>query len=544
MKKNLLLLVCLLLLNSISKAQISGSALLCPGFVYTYTANIVGASTYTWTTPVGWQIVSGQGTSQVEVMCNQNEGDICADGYDGGGVFIAQNCFTALWGGDGTGWDAIKNTIGFCICSPYTITVQSNGGSSPCGGCGSGTLSANAVYAVYNDSLPSGVLIGLADGITPYFPDTTAIITLYVYLVDTSAGLANAVPLTGSTCLTTINNAVQLFPCYPPTIIAQVLPSPVCVGDTFTIKENSGLGTFPIYQWSCPDVNLNFLSPNGVDSILGTYTGIPGGNPTVYFTATDMFNCPYVGQVAIDVVNCIVPPVALFTISDDTICLNTCANFTNLSTNGTSFQWTFYGASADTSSLEIPPAICYINPGSFDVKLVVTNGGGVDSVTLTNVIYVFSIPPPQNIVLINDTLFANQGFFDYQWYYNSVIIPGANDNFYLPTANGSYTINSTDSNGCESSFVIQNILLSNSYLEQVSISVYPNPTSNNFIINLGNKNSAKLEVMNNLGEIIYNQNLTQEENHISPGILPAGVYYLRVSSKDSIQIQKIFIIQK
>ena len=50
--------------------------------------------------------------------------------------------------------------------------------------------------------------------------------------------------------------------------------------------------------------------------------------------------------------------------------------------------------------------------------------------------------------------------------------------------------------------------------------------------------------MNNLGEIIYNQNLTQEENHISPGILPAGVYYLRVSSKDSIQIQKIFIIQK
>ena len=99
-------------MSSISRAQVSGSALLCPGFVYTYTANISGAVSYTWTTPVGWQIISGQGTSQIEVMCNVNEGDICADGYDGGGIFIAQNCFTASWGGDGDGWDAIKNSIG------------------------------------------------------------------------------------------------------------------------------------------------------------------------------------------------------------------------------------------------------------------------------------------------------------------------------------------------------------------------------------------------------------------------------------------------
>ena len=542
MKKSLLLIIFAVLMSSISRAQVSGSALLCPGFVYTYTANISGAVSYTWTTPVGWQIISGQGTSQIEVMCNVNEGDICADGYDGGGIFIAQNCFTASWGGDGDGWDAIKNSIGSCICSPYSITTQTNGGSSPCGGCGSGTLSANAVFAVYDSLLPGGSFLGLADNVTPYYPNATTVVTLYVYLVDTTFGLANAVPITGGTCATTINNTVQLFPCTPPTIIANVTPSPTCLGDTFTIKENSGLGTFPSYQWTCSDTNLTFTSANGVDSIQGTYSGTVGGSPVVNFMATDIFGCFYSGQINVDIINCIAPPVAAFSVDIDSLCPNTCANFTNLSTDATSSQWIFSGAIVDTSSFNDPVAVCYNSPGAHDVKLIVSNAGGTDTLLLTNYIFVFNPASPQNITLIDDTLYSTQGFSTYQWYYNGSLIAGANQYYYPATLNGNYSVLSTDANGCESTFEIQNIILSNLSIENSGFTVFPNPASSEFIVDPGAVNSSRMDILNSIGRVISSQLLTSGKNKISTSDIAPGIYFIRVTVGESSHIQKIMII--
>ncbi len=541
MKKSLLLIVFSILMSSISRAQISGSALLCPGFVYTYTANISGASTYSWTTPVGWQIISGQGTSQVEVLCNVNQGDICADGYDAGGIFIAQNCFTASWGGDGAGWDVIKTTIGSCICSPYTVSIQTNGGSSPCGGCGSGALSSNAVYGVYDAALPGGIYLGLADGVTPYYPNASTVVTLYVYLMDTTYGLANAIQITGGTCAATINNTVQLFPCTPPTIIASVIPAPACLGDTFTIKENSGLGTFPNYVWTCSDTNLIFTSANGVDSIQGTYASASAGSPIVNFTATDIFGCFYTGQLTIDVVNCVAPPVAAFSVANDSLCPSTCIDFTNLSVGATSSQWIFYGAVDDSSSLNDPQSVCYNTPGSHDVELIVYNAGGSDTLLLSNYIYVYSPAIAQTITLIDDTLYSSQGFATYQWFYNNSLLAGANLYYYPATLNGNYSVLSTDSNGCESTFEIQNVILSSNSIGYSDFALFPNPTANDFIIDLGTVASGKMNLLNNIGEVIHSQNLISGENNISTSEIAAGIYFIKISFEEKTSIQKIII---
>lgn len=541
MKKSLLLFLFALLISSISRAQISGSALLCPGFVYTYTANISGAVTYNWTTPVGWQIISGQGTSQVEVMCNVNEGDICADGFDGGGIFVAQNCFTASWGGDGNGWDAIKNPIGVCICSPYSITTQTSGGSSPCGGCGSGALSSNAVFGVYNAALPGGTFLGLADGTTPYYPNSSSVVTLYVYLIDTTYGLSNAVQITGGTCAATINNIVQLFPCSPPTIVATVNPSPVCLGDTFTIKENSGLGTFPSYTWSCADPNVAFVSANGVDSIQGTYSGSVGASPVVNFTANDIFGCLYTGQITVDVINCVAPPIAAFTVSDDSICPNTCVTFSNQSIDATSSQWYFPGAVTDTSTLNDPASVCYSTSGDYDVKLIVSNAGGTDTLLLSNFIHVFPPATPQNISLIDDTLYSNQGYVSYQWFYNNSLIAGATQYFYPATLNGNYSVLSTDANGCETTFEILNIVLGTSELNSSSVRIFPNPATDELTVDMGSTSLAEMDILNSIGEKVGSYSLSSGRNKISCSELSGGIYFIRISSAENLLMQKLII---
>src|SRR6185295_7923674 len=124
-------------------------------------------------------------------------------------------------------------------------------------------------------------------------------------------------------------------------------------------------------------------------------------------------------------------------------------DFTNLSLNTTSCQWYFAGAIPDTSTDINPSNICYPNAGSYDVQLIATNANGSDTLLLTNYITVYPSPSPQAISQNGDTLFAITGSTSYQWYFNTNIIIGATDYFYVATASGDYNVVATDVNGCE-----------------------------------------------------------------------------------------------
>lgn len=542
--RKFLFLISITLFSLTIKAQVTGSALVCPGYVYNYTVNIVGASTYTWALPAGWLITAGQGTSQITVLCNSSDGDVCADGYTAGGMFIAQNCFTTSFGGDGAGWDADKATIGNCICSSYTIFVTPNGSSSPCGGCGSGTLSSNAVYAIYEGAWPTGIYQGLADGVTEFSPSSTVIRTLTVYLVDTTLGLSNAILIGGNPCVTTINNTVQLFPCSPPTLNVQVDHSPICVGDTIVIKENSGLGTFANYNWTTSSVDFDFLTTNNRDSIVVKYNGVPGSNPIMNLTTNDVFGCPYIGEITLDIVNCISPPVSILSVNDSSVCPNSCITFMSASLNATSFSWFFPGAVIDTSTVENPPPICYDSAGTFSVILVTVNGGGVDSLTLQNFITVYSPSATQHIQLINDTLFSDSGFVNYSWYFNNSLITGENNYFLIPSQNGNYSVISSDANGCETTTTLTNIVLSgNNELQNnfQDVIIYPNPAKNELNVEVGSRRKFNLDLINNLGQLILSIPLESNLLKIDLKDVEAGFYTLRLTDNKNVINKKIVI---
>ncbi len=148
---------------------------------------------------------------------------------------------------------------------------------------------------------------------------------------------------------------------------------------------------------------------------------------------------------------------SLFTSTQD-LCPGTCTNFLNLSFNSSSYQWSFPGATPDTSTDVNPINICYPTPGTYDVQLIATNANGRDTLLLTNYITVYPYPPPQSITQSADTLFAIAGAAIYQWYFNTNIISGATDYYYVAQASGNYNVVVTDGNGCEVEAAVFNVV--------------------------------------------------------------------------------------
>ena len=166
-------------------------------------------------------------------------------------------------------------------------------------------------------------------------------------------------------------------------------------------------------------------------------------------------------------------PNILFTAPD--VCPGTCTNFTNLSTNATSFSWSFPGGTPSTSTDVNPTNICYNVPGNYDVTLVGTNAFGSDTLFLANYITVYPFPPPQGILQNGDTLFANQGAVTYQWFYNGNLIPGATNYFHVAQQSGDFNVVCTDINNCPVEAAIFNVIAEVEQVEGVQFIVYPNP---------------------------------------------------------------------
>ncbi len=232
-------------------------------------------------------------------------------------------------------------------------------------------------------------------------------------------------------------------------------------------------------------------------------------------------------------------PVAIFSAANH-ICPGTCLNFNNLSTNATSYEWTFPGATPSVSTDINPANICYNTSGSYDVQLIATNSSGSDTLLLHNYIIVYPAPPPQGIQQSGDTLFANIGATTYQWYFNGTLIPAATDYFYVAQASGDYNVVATDANGCEVEAAIFSVIaavLPSPLGEGSGVRLYPNPVVDKLEITgsfLKDKKEINISIYNLIGEKV----LAVSPLSLGRGVggeadvsaLPSGMYYLQVSS--------------
>jgi PKD repeat protein len=238
--------------------------------------------------------------------------------------------------------------------------------------------------------------------------------------------------------------------------------------------------------------------------------------------------------------NPVVPPCtganvsAIFS-APNHICPGTCTDFTNLSTNASSFVWSFPGANPSASTDFSPTNICYNTPGSYGVTLIASGISGSDTLFLPNYITVYPFPAAQGISQNGDTLFANAGAVSYQWYENGVLIPGATDYFYIALESGNYNVVATDNNGCEVEAVIFDVIAKTQTLAgNTQLAVYPNPVKDKLLIKgLSSLTGRAISVYDLLGKKILTATLTQENGNdygADVSSLIPGMYFLELNS--------------
>lgn len=148
-------------------------------------------------------------------------------------------------------------------------------------------------------------------------------------------------------------------------------------------------------------------------------------------------------------------PVAGFNSNRTTVCYGGSVNFTDNSTNlPSTWHWTFTGGTPSSSTNQAP-TVTYNTPGTYPVKLVVTNQAGADSTTVSSYITVLGAP---TVTMSHDTTICKGdsaqlcafGGTQYQW----SPIAGLPNSYRqcpkaAPTVTKTYTCTVNDINGCK-----------------------------------------------------------------------------------------------
>ncbi len=145
---------------------------------------------------------------------------------------------------------------------------------------------------------------------------------------------------------------------------------------------------------------------------------------------------------------------AAFSISDTSICKGQCINFTDLSTGTvTSHTWTFSGATPSSSTDVDPSNICYQSTGTFNVRLIVSDGSVTDTIVRSVVVQPLpsvdagtdaTIPPGASV-----TLHATGNANSFLWTPSTGLsATNVREPVASPSETTTYTVTGTSVNGC------------------------------------------------------------------------------------------------
>jgi hypothetical protein len=235
-----------------------------------------------------------------------------------------------------------------------------------------------------------------------------------------------------------------------------------CSGGNVTLSS-AATGTGLTYQWYDGSTAM-------AGETASSYTATTSGTYSVRITTASGCTTVTNGQVVTEIST----PVITAS-SATTFCLG---GSTRLSVGivtgatGITYQW-----KKDTVNIPGATGNSFIatSTGNYMIEVRV----GSICTTRSNTIRVVAFPIPNPIVTFNGTRVSTQsGFVTYQWYLNTVTIPGATSTTTRVTSNGSYRVYVTDTNGCGklSPELAVNTLSVNTLSGQ-DISIFPNPAT-------------------------------------------------------------------
>jgi PKD repeat protein len=278
---------------------------------------------------------------------------------------------------------------------------------------------------------------------------------------------------------------------------------------------------------------------------LCTQSSFPVSSPTYCSSASGYDMACFKMSFSDMICNPAIPPVPDFLCSQNSICPGSCVNFTNYSTNATSYLWNFQGGTPATSTATNPSGICFNAPGTYTISLTATNSGGSATLTRASLITVY-VPVPVSLVQTGDTIFATPGFILYEWFYNGVPVSSGQQPWFVPTQNGTYSVTALDNHDCASEFTLPNVIASvnNSLTFDQGISIYPNPSAGSFTIEIATGKGWKDFILTDVtGKVLISEKIEGNKIVIDRQRvnLASAVYLCRFHSDNGSAVRKIII---
>jgi len=205
--------------------------------------------------------------------------------------------------------------------------------------------------------------------------------------------------------------------------------------------------------------------------------------------------------------------------------------------NATSYVWTLPAGATGTSTTNNISVNYGTSAASGNITVEGHNNcgeGGSSTLAIT-----INPKPATPMVTVNANILHSNASNGNQWYKSSSLISGATSQDYTFTAVGDYTVVVTQ-NGCASDPSVISVVTGIDPLDYgKKISVYPNPVTNELIIESeGNMEKIDFVIVAATGQMVYTGYLYEKVAVPTAGYAP-GLYFIKLRSGKIIEFKKI-----
>ena len=385
---------------------------------------------------------------------------------------------------------AISGSLNLCAGASVTLTSDAGAGYT---------------YQWYNGSLASP--IAGATGIS---------------FTTSTAGNYFVVDVNSTGCSTTsATSVVKVNPL--PVAAIDTATSPIfCAGGSVSLSTLSS--ALDLYQWF-----KNGVAITGATNAV--YVASATGNYTVQVDSV-VIGCTSTSTV--QAVTAVGVPV-LNLISSSSFCWGSSADMAAVVTSGAGtidYQWQIAGVNIAGATNSTYPATV---SGSYSVEIFV-HGGLCNETSSAISVTEWPLPNP----LVTDTLpnlYTQTNFVTYQWYLNTILIPGATSSNTPIIGNGTYKVKVTDTHGCQSvstgfpvsGWVPNAISTVNAGSE---IKIYPNPAQD--ALHIDAPMAVRAVICSMDGRTLIDQ---QSATDINISTLANGIYTIRLYDANGNQLK-------
>lgn len=313
-------------------------------------------------------------------------------------------------------------------------------------------------------------------------------------------------------------------------IINYLSPSAACQGDTIDILGFNFSGVINVSFGDIPAVSFSVVTQQQIKAVVGEGAS---GNVSV----TTNF-----GTASIEGFNFAGLPSASGTISGNTMVCIGSSNITYVIPTiayATTYVWTLPSGATGTSSTNSITVNYGTSATSGNITVKGTNSCG-DGATSTLAITVNN-KPNTPVISLNGYVLHSDAPSGNQWYVQNGFINSATNQDYTVNVNGAYYVIVTLL-GCRSDASnILNVTLTGMEVTEnnKTIKVYPNPVSNELIIEIeGNNKKTNFEIFNSIGQVVFNGYLI-EKTIVQTNSYTPGVYLIKLENGKTFKFKKI-----